>query len=60
MRINPAITLPRLGSYPEVVIDASLVHEWGQDLRRKDTAVPDAQGKKLTKYKEATFGRVWP
>ena len=49
---SPVVTHPRLGSYPEAVIDVSLVHEWGQDHSRKDTAVPDAQGKKFSKYKE--------
>ena len=44
---SPVVTHPRLGSYPEAVFDASLVHEFGhgQDHRRKDTAV-------FFKYKE--------
>ena len=49
---SPVVTHLHLGSYPEAVIDTSLVHEWGQEHSRKDTAVPDAQGKKFSKYKE--------
>ena len=53
---SQVVTHQRLGSYPEAVIDTLLVHKWGQDHSRKDTAVPDAQGKMFFKYKE---GYIW-
>ena len=51
---SPVVTHPgpRLGSYLEAVVDILLVHEWGQDHSRQDTAVPDAQGKKFSRYRE--------